>query len=70
MDLNLTSEEEAFRDELRGWLEAHAPKDWEHRRDESIEDTSTSSSAGSARSMKAAGPASPGRTNTEDAAPA
>jgi len=37
MDLNLTSEEEAFRDELRGWLEAHAPKDWEHRRDESID---------------------------------
>ena len=37
MDLNLTSEELLFRDELRAWLSAHAPKDWEHRRDESME---------------------------------
>jgi alkylation response protein AidB-like acyl-CoA dehydrogenase len=37
MDLNLTEQEEAFRDELREWLAAHVPKDWAHRRDESIE---------------------------------
>ena len=37
MDLNLSLEETQFRDELRAWLEQHAPKDWEHRRDGSIE---------------------------------
>ena len=37
MDLNLTAEELQFRDELRAWLSAHAPKDWQHRRDESME---------------------------------
>ena len=37
MDLSLSLEETRFRDELRAWLEQHAPKDWEHRRDGSIE---------------------------------
>ena len=37
MDLSLSLEETRFRDELRAWLEQHAPKDWEHRRDESME---------------------------------
>ena len=37
MDLSLSPEETRFRDELRAWLEQHAPKDWEHRHDESIE---------------------------------
>jgi alkylation response protein AidB-like acyl-CoA dehydrogenase len=37
MNLNLSPEETRFRDELRAWLETHAPKDWEHRRDASIE---------------------------------
>ena len=37
MDLNLSLEEAQFRDELRTWLEQHAPKQWEHRRDASIE---------------------------------
>jgi alkylation response protein AidB-like acyl-CoA dehydrogenase len=37
MDLRLSVEETRFRDELRAWLEQHAPKDWEHRRDGSIE---------------------------------
>src|SRR6476659_8065797 len=37
MDLSLSLDETQFRDELRAWLEQHAPNDWEHRRDESIE---------------------------------
>jgi alkylation response protein AidB-like acyl-CoA dehydrogenase len=37
MDLNLTSEEQQFRDELRDWLAAHAPRNWQHRRDESVD---------------------------------
>src|SRR2546423_10249953 len=37
MDLNLTTEEIAFRDELRAWLAAHVPKDWEEWREESLE---------------------------------
>jgi alkylation response protein AidB-like acyl-CoA dehydrogenase len=28
MDLNLTSEEQKFRDEFRAWLEANIPRDW------------------------------------------
>ena len=28
MDLNLTADEKLFRDELRSWLAANAPKDW------------------------------------------
>jgi alkylation response protein AidB-like acyl-CoA dehydrogenase len=31
MDLNPTPQERQFRDELRAWLEAHAPRDWEAR---------------------------------------
>ena len=31
MDLNPTPQERKFRDELRAWLEAHAPRDWEAR---------------------------------------
>ena len=37
MDLNLTADETQFRDEFRAWLAKHAPKDWEHRRDETVE---------------------------------
>ena len=37
MDLNLTKEETAFRDELRAWLKANVPKDWDERREESLE---------------------------------
>jgi len=37
MDLNLTQDELAFRDELRVWLEANVPKDWDEWRDESLE---------------------------------
>lgn len=32
MDLNLTPEERAFRDEVRAWLQANVPLDWEARR--------------------------------------
>jgi len=28
MDLNLTTEELSFRDELRAWLVSNVPKDW------------------------------------------
>jgi alkylation response protein AidB-like acyl-CoA dehydrogenase len=31
MDLNLTPQEQQFRDEFRAWLAANAPKDWEKR---------------------------------------
>jgi hypothetical protein len=37
MDLNLTAEELAFRDELRAWLKTNVPKDWDERREESLE---------------------------------
>ena len=37
MDLNLSQEELAFRDELRAWLAANVPTDWEERREESLE---------------------------------
>jgi hypothetical protein len=32
MDLNLTREETQFRDELRAWLSANVPSDWETHR--------------------------------------
>src|SRR3954468_17400827 len=38
MNLNLSPEETRFRDELRAWLQTHAPKQWEQRRDASIEE--------------------------------
>ncbi len=37
MDLNLSAEELQFRDELRAWLKANVPKDWDERREESLE---------------------------------
>lgn len=37
MDLNLTSDELKFRDELRAWLDANAPRDWESQREESLD---------------------------------
>jgi alkylation response protein AidB-like acyl-CoA dehydrogenase len=37
MDLNLSTEELRFRDEFAGWLATHAPGNWEHRRDESLD---------------------------------
>ncbi len=37
MDLNLNQEELAFRDELRAWLAANVPTDWDERREESME---------------------------------
>jgi alkylation response protein AidB-like acyl-CoA dehydrogenase len=37
MDLNLNHEELAFRDELRAWLAANVPADWDERREESLE---------------------------------
>jgi alkylation response protein AidB-like acyl-CoA dehydrogenase len=39
MDLNLTAEEKQFRDELRIWLEAHVPKDWDEWREKPIEES-------------------------------
>ncbi|HET6842654.1 MAG TPA: acyl-CoA dehydrogenase [Candidatus Angelobacter sp.] len=37
MDLNLTADELKFRDQLRAWLKANAPKDWDEFREESME---------------------------------
>jgi alkylation response protein AidB-like acyl-CoA dehydrogenase len=38
MNLKLTAEESAFRDELRAWLTAHVPADWEaHRLHDGVE---------------------------------
>src|SRR5437879_12621714 len=37
MDLNLTAEELRFRDELRAWLEANVPEDWEQVREEALQ---------------------------------
>jgi alkylation response protein AidB-like acyl-CoA dehydrogenase len=37
MDLNLSTEELQFRDELRAWLTANVPKNWDERREDSLE---------------------------------
>ena len=37
MDLNLSPDEIKFRDELRAWLSANVPKDWDERGEESME---------------------------------
>lgn len=39
MDLTLNSEEKQFRDELRAWLEANAPKDWPEWREKPLEES-------------------------------
>jgi alkylation response protein AidB-like acyl-CoA dehydrogenase len=39
MDLNLTPQEKSFRDELRAWLEANAPKDWSEWREKPLEES-------------------------------
>jgi alkylation response protein AidB-like acyl-CoA dehydrogenase len=39
MDLNLTAEELQFRDELRAWLAANVPKDWNEWREKPLEES-------------------------------
>jgi alkylation response protein AidB-like acyl-CoA dehydrogenase len=39
MDLNLTGEELAFRDEFRAWLVANVPKDWSSWREKPLEES-------------------------------
>src|SRR5271154_328894 len=39
MDLNLTAEESAFRDELRAWLASNVPKDWDEWREKPMEES-------------------------------
>jgi len=39
MDLNLKAEETKFRDELRAWLEANVPKDWNEWREKPLEES-------------------------------
>src|SRR5258708_23319133 len=39
MDLNLTAEESAFREEFRAWLAANAPKDWNEWREKPLEES-------------------------------
>ncbi len=55
MDLNLTAEEQAFRDELRAWLTSNVPKDWNE--------------SGSRNSMRGAGQRFRGPRNTVAAVP-
>jgi len=38
MDLNLTSDELQFRDELRAWLASNVPEEWDEVREESLEE--------------------------------
>ncbi|MGA8075019.1 MAG: acyl-CoA dehydrogenase family protein, partial [Candidatus Acidiferrales bacterium] len=37
MDLNLSPDELKFRDELRAWLEANVPREWDETREESLD---------------------------------
>ena len=37
MDLNMSAEEQQFRDELRGWLKANVPADWSAKREDPLE---------------------------------
>src|SRR5258706_680728 len=39
MDLNLTTDELSFRDELRAWLVSNVPKDWNEWREKPIEES-------------------------------
>jgi alkylation response protein AidB-like acyl-CoA dehydrogenase len=39
LDLNLSPEERQFRDELRAWLEANSPKDWDQWREKPLEES-------------------------------
>jgi hypothetical protein len=39
MDLNLTAQELAFRDELRVWLDSNLPSDWEEWREKPMEES-------------------------------
>jgi alkylation response protein AidB-like acyl-CoA dehydrogenase len=39
MDLNLTAEEKAFRDEFRSWLAENVPKDWNQWREKPLEES-------------------------------
>src|SRR5919108_1413954 len=39
MDLNLTPEEAAFREEFRAWLQANVPKDWAEWREKPLEES-------------------------------
>jgi hypothetical protein len=39
MDLKLTTEELAFRDELRAWLVANVPTDWSEWREKPMEES-------------------------------
>ncbi|MGA7918969.1 MAG: acyl-CoA dehydrogenase family protein [Candidatus Acidiferrales bacterium] len=39
MDLNLSAAERQFRDELRAWLEANSPKDWDQWREKPLEES-------------------------------
>jgi alkylation response protein AidB-like acyl-CoA dehydrogenase len=39
LDLNLSAAERQFRDELRAWLEANSPKDWDQWREKPLEES-------------------------------
>ena len=64
MDFAYTDEDEAFRDELVGWLDEHLPKflaEWsedERRHRDDADSASPAAAAGSCRRWSAAGPGS------------
>ena len=66
VDLTLTPEEEAFRDEVRAWLEENHPGPGADRA--ATRSSSSSSASGSASCTPPAGPGSRGRRSTAAAA--
>ena len=70
MDLNLTPQEQNFRDEVRAWLQANVPQDWESRRaKDDLRDFFASCAPGRSRSSKPAGRVCRGRKHMAAAAP-
>ena len=69
MDLNLTAEELAFRDELRSWLAANAPKDWNEWREKPLDESFPYLRAWQQKLHEGRWAAVPGPRNTGAAAP-
>jgi len=69
MDLNLTTEELSFRDELRAWLVSNVPKDWNEWRESPLRNRSHIYALGNKSSTTADGQRFHGRGNTGVAAP-
>jgi hypothetical protein len=68
VDLNLTPQEQRFRDEVRAWFAEHVPKDWVKRRDEEESGALNICALGSASSTTQDGPGFRGPRSSADAA--